>query len=600
MTPELPPTPASSHVSTTEPNTNSKITQALLLSLPPRTDIELLLVKVGEIFSRSCYQPTYKLAQSSTIKELPNEQSPEANLLNPHAHPVLLAKQMLFFAAALRYLSPNEVIPGLTKHHHLIMEEIAESAITMVTMNDALLGSLESLETITLESCYHVDSGNIRRAWITMRRAVMAAQLLGLHRPGHYRFKVIDDENDLIPEIMWTSIVSMERGLSLLLGLPTSTAGKSCEVQEPTFGPSQVLNLALLTSVVTVKILERNQIHPSQQALEMTQEIDRELVKITERMPSTFWRPPMFVDLKIGSVDAISEAGRNWEHMWYYSLVNQLHLPYMLCASNIPQTVYSRVACVNASREILNREIAIRSFNPITACCRIGDFVALVAGMTLMLAHIVGHCRREQDNMLIHQRLSDRAVVEQALECMKSMSELRKDVLSAKCAALLKDLLAVEADAAQGQSHRNVLIVQVPYVGTIRIGPEGISSMAPSRMAQDRDLYEGVTIGGIGSLHLNSSKLPEYSNDEVAAEIAASQIATTHSTDATSTQQHATHATQVAPGDLSLQQDQMFPDAAASMDDWVFQGLDTAFFDVIMRGVEDRQLDDASAEVWDM
>jgi hypothetical protein len=550
MTPELPPTPASSHVTTAELNTNPKIAQALLHSLPPRADIKLLLVKVRGM-SMVCRQSNYH-TRSSTMKEFFKEQVPTATLLHPHAHPVLLAKQMLLFAIGLQYISPNEVIPGLSKHHHLIMEEIADSAITMVTTNDMLLGTLENLENITLEVSYHVDSGNIRRAWITMRRAVMAAQLLGLHRPGHYRFKVLNDKSDLIPEIMWASIVSMERGLSLLLGLPTSTGDKSCDIPEQPDGPNHVHNLTMLTMCVTARILERNQIHPSQQALEMTREIDRELVKITEQMPSTFWRPPIFANLKIDSADALFEAGRNWDHIWYYSLVNQLHLPYMMCPGNISQSLYSRVACVNASREILNREISFRSFNPVTAYCRIGDFLALVAGLTLMLAHIVSHCRNVQDNMLIHQRLSDRATVEQALECMKSMSELRKDVLTAKYAALLKDLLAVEADAAQGQSHRNVLIIQVPYVGAIRITPEGISSTVPSRMAQDRDLQEGVTIGGIGSLH------------------------------------------------LYMQQDQMFPDAAASMDDWVFQGFDTAFFDVLMRGVGDQQLDGAGAEVWDM
>jgi hypothetical protein len=597
MTPELPPTPASSHVPTAEQNAHSKITQALLRSLPPRKDLELLLLKTTK-FPMLCYQSSYE-ARSSTMKEMPKEQIPEANILSPHAHPVLLARQMLLFAAALQYLPPDQEFPGLTKHHHLIMEQIAESVITLVTTNDVLLNTLEGLENIVLEGRYHVDSGNMRRGWISMRRAVMAAQLLGLNRPGHYRFKVINNQNDQNPVIMWASIVSMERGLSLLLGLPTSTGDKSCEIQELANGPKQLRNLSMLTIAVTGKILERNQIQPPQNGLEMTREIDRELVKISEQMPSIFWRPPTFVDLKMDSVDAVFEAGRNWDHIWYYSLVNQLHLPYMMCPNNAPQSVYSRVACINASREILNRQIVLRSFNPITAYCRIVDFAALIAGMTLMLAHIVSHCQKEQNNMLIHQRLSDRATVEKALECMESMSELGKDVLTAKCAILLKDLLAVESDAAQGQSHHNVLIIQVPYIGAMRIAPEGISKI-PSRVAQDRDLYKDVTIGGIGSLHLDSSRRPESSNGKSATEEVVSQAATTHSTNATLAQQHAMHGIQLATGDLHVQQDHMFPDAAANMDDWVFQGFDTAFFDVLMRGVEDQQLDGAGAEVWDI
>lgn len=100
----------------------------------------------------------------------------------------------------------------------------------------------------------------------------------------------------------------MERGLSLLLGLPSSTSGKSYEIQAPTNSPNQARKLSMLTMGVTARITKRNQVHPSQQALEMTREIDRELVKITEQMPSTFWRPPIFADLKIDSVGATFEA----------------------------------------------------------------------------------------------------------------------------------------------------------------------------------------------------------------------------------------------------------------------------------------------------
>lgn len=538
---------------------------------------------------------SYYKTRTSSDQGMLGVQISVASLLYPDTHPVLLARQMLLLAVALQYLSPNEVIPGLTRHHHQIMEEIAESAITMVTTNDVLLGTLEGLENIILEGNYHVNNGNIRRSWITMRRAVMAAQLLGLHRPGHYRFKVINDQNDLVPELMWANILTMERGQSLLLGLPTSTAGMNCDCQVSIHGLQQVRNLSMLTMKSTAQILERNQIHPSQQALAMTRQIDRDLVKITEQMPSTFWRPPMFTDLEKDSADAFGEAARNSDLVYYYTLVNQLHLPYMFCPSNKPQMVYSRAACVNASREVLHREIAVRSFNAVTACCRIGDFMALIAGMTLMLAHIVSHCHRDNDNMLIHQRMSDRATVEQALECMNSMSELREDVLTAKCATLLKDLLAVEADAAQGQIHRNVLIMQVPYVGAIKISPEGISSNVPSRMTQDRDLPEGVTIGGIGSVYLDNSALPE-----TVFEIAASQPPTTNPISATSSQEHAKHTAQVSSDGQSKQQDDFFPDAAASLDDWVFQGIDTAFFDVLMRGAENEQPYGADAEVWDM
>ena len=46
----------------------------------------------------------------------------------------------------------------------------------------------------------------------------MTAQLLGLHRPGHYRFKIVNQQNDLDPAVMWACVVSTEQFLCLLLG----------------------------------------------------------------------------------------------------------------------------------------------------------------------------------------------------------------------------------------------------------------------------------------------------------------------------------------------------------------------------------------------
>jgi hypothetical protein len=611
MTHESTPTLVSSVNPTAESTEYTNITRNLLRALPCQEDIEILLQHVNKV-SLLCYQSNYKARDEQTYEMLKESMS-MTTLLYPEVHPVLLARQMLLFAVALRYLSPDHVFPGLTKHHQVIMEELAESAIKMVNMDDVLLGTLEGIENLILEGLYHIDGGNIRRAWITTRRAVMAAQLLGLHRPGYYRFKVISDHSKLHPEVMWPCIVSMERVLSLLLGLPSSTIAPSSAVQDATSASEQSTSLAQVMMYLTAKVLERNQIQGSPQALDLTREIDHQLIKMTGNMPSTFWRPLSFAGLEVDSVEAFFEIRRTLDYMCYYTVVNQLHLPYILCPSHSSQSIYSRIACVNASREVLTREIAIRTFNPVATCSRMGDFMALIAGMTLMLVHLVSHCQETTGNLLAHQRLSDRATVERALECMKSMSELRDDALAARCAVLLRDLLAVEADAAQGHTYRahalerinddgkdspNTLIINVPYVGIVRIAREGMVSMTPFK-AQDRDVFGDVTIGGIGSLHVNSPRLSDHTNTDSTSDVAAvPQEATSEAINTPSTLQHATHIPQVTSRDFFTQQDQLFPNASASVDDWVLQGFDVAFFDVLMHGAGDQQPNGASGEGW--
>jgi len=235
-----------------------------------------------------------------------------------------------------------------------------------------------------------------------------------------------------------------------------------------------------------------------------------------------------------------------------------------------------------------------------------GDFMGLVAGMTLVLAHLVSHCQGQMSNLLALQRSGDRAIVERALEGMKAVSEMCEDVLAARCACLLSHLLAVEADAAQDEGYHlhelsangdsyndneNVLIIKVPYIGAVRIARKGITSVSTKKTPPAQDLDEVVTIGGIGSVHV--AKTPDGRNDH-------SSVAPSLQSESTHTAQSTAYTASTTPATLDnlfFQQDQMFPDAVASMDDWVFQGADTAFFDVLMRGA-DSQINGAGIEGW--
>jgi hypothetical protein len=562
-------------------NTISAVREALLLSLPSAADIEILLrnTKNNSAFCSSSHGHDNSTSNESTGAAVSNK-----SLLNPELHPVLLARQMLHLATSLQHISPRTVLPGLSKSHQDMVQGLAESAITLVNNNDALVGALEGLDNMILEGYFHIDCGNLRRAWLTMRRAVTVAQLLGLHRPGVRLYKVLDQHSDLDYETMWSNVTKMERVLSLLLGLPTSVSAIDDTPSEEHMKDEP--NLAAILGSWTARILNRNQITSSQEALYLTTQIDKDIIKVSEQIPSSFWQPPALEGLEKDSPAALRESKRAFDHMCYYILIIELHLPHMLCPSHESQRMYSKIACVNASREILLREIALRSLNPISACCRMSDFLALIAGMTLVLAHAVSHCGKDTINMLAHQRLADRETVKRTLDCLQSMSDLHQDVLSVRCVALLGDLLAIEEDAAHGSKSRqpqtgetndtgrNVLIMRVPYLGAIQISRNGIANVAPLGSKQGSSFGEGVTIGGIGSLHVNSPIAPAHTNDGRPAEMSTNNVAPLW--------------TPTAGHTMSDQHNQeIYPDAAAGMDDWVFQGLDTAFFDNLMHEVAD-------------
>lgn len=141
----------------------------------------------------------------------------------------------------------------------------------------------------------------------------------------------------------------------------------------------------------------------------------------------------------------------------------------------------------NCCREVLSRFMAYLMYSPAPGS-RTADFLALVAGMTLVFVHLHSYCDEKRDNLLAHQRLGDRAIVEQALENMEVVS--KQDMLAGKCARLLHHLLLIEEDAAQVHTykadcvrmpddfhddHHNALLVKIPYIGRLRIAREGAS-----------------------------------------------------------------------------------------------------------------------------
>lgn len=375
------------------------------------------------------------------------------------------------FAIALR--SPcGENIHGLSEPHSVLMHRFMTAATTWVTTKEEMHGTIDSLICIMLEGVFEINCGNLRRAWAVFRRAMTVAQLMGLHRSPMPPLKRIDPGLEADPEFLWFRIVYMDRYLSLLLGLPQGTSDKSMAApsvlrHEPALG-----RFERLLTVIASRVLERNESTFAAGEIATTQSIDAKLLSVAKSMPASFWRPANFHNLTPGSPDTLLETVRLAAQVYYYGLLIQLHLPYMMHgaagdngggAEHEHEHEYSKMTCVNAGREIMARFIAHRTFNPMSSCSRPVDFFALLAAMTLLLAHLDAHHQHQQrglgttatvaTNFLAHQRLGDRAMLDQALERMDVISRVNGDVITGKSAALIRRLLDIEADAADGSSY---------------------------------------------------------------------------------------------------------------------------------------------------
>jgi hypothetical protein len=257
------------------------------------------------------------------------------------------------------------------------------------------------------------------------------------------------------------------------------------------------------------------------------------------------------------------------------TLSHLLHLPHLLHSEqDSSYHTYSRITCVNASREILSRCNSFRSFNAniVTIYCRASDFLALMAAMTILIAHTDSH-KLAVDDWRAHQRLTDRAMVEELLQSFEKVGKRTNDSLTHKSAEQLRCLLEFESEAVRGlgqSAHTTVhsleercgeLQFNMPYFGILKIGREGITKSGPVAT------LPAQTIPSIlpDSVHAASHFFSAACFGEVPMSEAQAVPSNPHA-------------------GCELQQNTLqYPSLSESVDEWAFQN-DATFFDSIMRG----------------
>ncbi|KEF52639.1 uncharacterized protein A1O9_11482 [Exophiala aquamarina CBS 119918] len=551
-------------------------------------------------------------------------------------HPALLAKYLLVLATSLQGVHPElhaEAIRRLSEPPRQLIRRFAETAISLVTNNDELLGSAEGLECVLLEAMYHANGGNLRRSWFACRRGMVVAQMLGIHRSGIQQpLNVLDPTESVYPSFLWYRILCFDRQLCLMLGLPQGSLDASIASEAALGSDTPEGRFERKQNAIASRILERNESLGAGIADDVItlHELDAELQQAASELPSKWLLVPNLASPVHDPEKTFWDTLRLLDQIFYFNLLNLLHLPYIL-RSSTPSTgdgvaaqnfEYSKVTSAHASRELLTRFVMFRSFNPVAYCCRSVDFFALSASLTLVIAHLDGHRRQRQGvggagiNVLAHQRSGDRAMMEQVLENMEHVAKLNTDILSERSSILLRSLLALEEDAATTPTmdqhpdlatrHEQGLRMDIPYFGTITIGREGIISMevpprptslpsvehhkkqeqhepdkngapAPEVITSARDGYsvDQELSGAFDADMLSEPEPPSFHG--VGSHIAPPEF------------QQTPHDAGFAPTtpsaiNTTLQQSYLYPGLTASVDNWAFQGVDMAFFDSLLRG----------------
>ncbi|PGH27942.1 hypothetical protein AJ80_00196 [Polytolypa hystricis UAMH7299] len=622
-----------------------ELSRALLAAWPSQHDLDLLLsvpVDISILFHGIVCMPYSKLFSG----QIP---SPRRMLQLPRqgSHPVLIARRLLMLGALIQGIPPDCVgkLVGMSSDYRAIMSHVVNTATRLVTSNDELVSSLDGIECVMIESMYLNNVGNLRRAWLTNRRAMVMAQMMGLHAGTSSPSMVLEVETRerIDPDYMWFRLVFSDRYLSLMLGLPQGSLENIFVSPKAIESYIAIERMERMQSVAAGLILQRNSSERTD--LAPTYKIDKMLQDAAALMPPQWWLMTPDLTTAIASSNdakALEESLRLMNQFTHHHLLVQLHLPYMMQPfSNDSNHDYSKMTAASASRAIVSQFVCFRNSFLATAYCRGIDFVAFIASTTLCLAHI--EARRQHKTgtgkgitvfqSLQHQRLSDRGLLEQTLKIMETMAQRSRDVVAQKISSILQPLLAIENNSARGYCYHasasselnkqesrcpsgtgeasGVLCIQIPYLGTIRIEhcPTLSDSIEPAQtLSEGRHRNAPVSKATDASLVVLCEPVSPHNQEqhnkqqgEVASAVrpAGYEISTTQPVntdwqavpsylDAENPLQQPRSTSWDSFNASSTQEtDLLVPGLAADIDDWALQGVDMALFSSLTRASMD-------------
>ncbi|KAM6520333.1 hypothetical protein FSOLCH5_005125 [Fusarium solani] len=431
------------------------------------------------------------------------------------SHPVRIAKKILLLGLYIQSIQPS------AKYYNT-MAQMVETAISLLATRDELASSLEGIECITLECLYHEGTGNLRRAWLAIRRAVAMAQIMGLHRGSAMDMSLEALEPETSEQIdsghLWLRVMQIDRYISLMLGLPHCSPESALVSPESIERCTPIERMRRLDAVAGGRILARNQGDTGDGVAE-TREIDQLLQESSEIMPPQWWLSGSEAtshksnpgEQDIEEIRIFQATVRIADQLIHYQLLVQLHFPYLLSSSAQSKYDYSKMTAVHASRELLRRFLAFRVIYPFSSYCHGLEFSTFIAISALCLAHMEARRQVLAEEIatkssvlcfLTHQRQADRGMIERAVENMESMATARNDILIKKATTILRHLLIIEADVAAGgwysadsspaKAHDteeefgglseggNVVRIFIPYLGTVKIRRSGIDASISS------------------------------------------------------------------------------------------------------------------------
>ncbi|PTB64990.1 hypothetical protein BBK36DRAFT_1169775 [Trichoderma citrinoviride] len=321
---------------------------------------------------------------------------------------------------------------SLNKHRYLytLVDDLVISDINYLT-------TAEGLECLILLAKSYTDCGQPKRAWLVWRKGASAAQLMMR---------------------LWCAIYHGDRFCSMLLGLPYVLNDNHYQsiIQAPGMAPG--FYFVLRCAILCGKIIDRN-MTVSKPSFARAMELDEEMESIASSQPQDWWAIPTTLDQPLEPLELNELREQLLQQFYFYWVKLFLHLPFLVETTTSSPHYFSRMACIEAAKQILERYRLLRYKMKSGHClfeCKTTDFACFTAAVVLLIGTFHSSAPYRSSNA-VEEDLELVADTDRLLMAEEVENDCR---VAAQCRKVLQMLSVKEPDASD--EDREVVI---PYFG---------------------------------------------------------------------------------------------------------------------------------------
>ncbi|KAH0499803.1 hypothetical protein TgHK011_006969 [Trichoderma gracile] len=335
---------------------------------------------------------------------------------------------------------------SLNKHRYLytLVDDLVISDINFLT-------TVEGLECLILLAKSYTDCGQPKRAWLVWRKGASAAQLMGLCCGSNYSRTEMR---------LWCAVYHGDRFCSMLLGLPYVLNDNHYQsvINAPGMAPG--FYFVLRCAIICGKIIDRN-MAAGKPSFARAMELDEEMERIASSQPQDWWAVLKTLDQSLEPLELSELREQLLQQFYFYWVKLFLHLPFLVETTTSSPHYFSRMACIEAAKQILKRYRLLRTRMKSGYClfeCKTTDFACFTAAVVLLIGTFHTSAAWRSSNT-VEEDLQLVVDTDRLLMAEEAENDCK---VAAQCRKVLQMLSIREPDAAD--EDREVVI---PYFGAV-------------------------------------------------------------------------------------------------------------------------------------